>query len=815
MPLAPGTGSFDLQLGSTFAVDHRAYRLPVPSKFADRNPSSHKPEESRRSTPHVCLRYHRAQTTRYRVVTLLLPTSRPSKRPGRNVSGQVMAWRLSDHSSGQARLHRRPRESMVSEELKLPASVRKRDGTLAAFDQERIYRAVWRAAREVGAEADDVAAGVTAACLSQLASTYRRRIPKVEEIQDIVVQQLIYCGFARVADAYQRYRKKRAELREAKARLGIRDDLKLGYGAALVVRERYLRRDPRGRIVESTGEMMDRVARHVAEAEENFAPRERQRVEEAFAAVLRSLEFLPNSPTLMNAGTPMGMLSGCFVLPVEDSLASIFETLKLMALVHQAGGGTGFSFSSVRPKGDLVASTGGRASGPLSFLRVYDAVTDTVKQGGRRRGANMAVLDVDHPDIVDFIEAKRSPGTLANFNLSVGVTDRFMRKALAGDDFPLVNPRNRRRVGKVDASELLDRIAEAAWASGDPGLLFLDKINRKNPVPTLGRIVATNPCGEVPLLPYESCNLGSINLARHLDGERIDWDRLARTVATAVRFLDDVIEVNRYPDERLDSAARRTRKIGLGVMGLAETLALMGIPYDSERGVRAGARVAAFIQARALEASQRLAAERGPFPSFEISIYKAKGLSPLRNAQLTSIAPTGTISLIAGTTSGIEPMFAIGYVRNLMGTRVTELNPHFERLARDRGFYTDELMERIAASGGVRGIDSVPDDVRRSFVVAHEVAPDWHLRMQAAFQRHVDAAVSKTINLPERATPADIREIFVKAWRSRVKGITVYRYGSKPAQVLEFLEDPARTAGMPVSVQRDYAGGCLGHVCEF
>ncbi len=703
----------------------------------------------------------------------------------------------------------------MSADKKLPSAVRKRDGTLAAFEPDRIYRAVWRAAREVGAEADRVARQVTEACIANLSSPPGRRIPSVEDIQDLVVRQLEACGFEKVAAAYERYRKKRAELREAKARLGIRDELKLGYGAALVVKERYLRRSPRGRIVESTGEMMDRVARHVAEAEENFAPRERQRVEEAFAAALRSLEFLPNSPTLMNAGTPMGLLSGCFVLPVEDSLASIFETLKLMALVHQAGGGTGFSFSSIRPEGDLVASTGGRASGPISFLRVYDAVTDTVKQGGRRRGANMAVLDVSHPDIIDFVDAKRSPDSLNNFNLSVGVTDRFMRKALVGGDFSLVNPRNHRRVGKVDAYELLDRIAEAAWTSGDPGLLFLDEINRKNPVPALGRIVATNPCGEVPLLAYESCNLGSVNLAKHLEDGRLDWERLARTVETAVRFLDDVIEVNRYPDDSLDSAARRTRKIGLGVMGLAETLALMGLPYDSEQGVRTAARIAAFVQSSAHEASQKLASQRGAFPAYDQSEYKARGLPPLRNAQVTSIAPTGTISLIAGTTSGIEPMFAIGYSRKVMDTRITELNPHFERLARDRGFYSEELMEEIATRGGVRGIPSVPEDVRRSFVVAHEVAPDCHLRMQAAFQRHVDAAVSKTVNLPERATPADVRDIFVRAWRSKVKGITVYRYGSRPGQVLEFLGEETRAPAPPISVQREYAGGCLGHVCEF
>jgi ribonucleoside-diphosphate reductase alpha chain len=698
---------------------------------------------------------------------------------------------------------------------KRPARVRRRDGTLAAFDSRRIYTAVWRAAREVRADADSIATTTKEAVIADLLRLDGRHIPTVEQIQDLVVEELARSGHHDVADAYSRYRMRRTRLREAKMRLGIRDELKLGYGAALVLKERYLRRNQRGEVVESTGEMMDRVAAHVSGAEGQFSPSRKAEIEEKFSKLLRSLRFLPNSPTLMNSGTRMGLLSGCFVLPIEDSLRSIFETLTLMALVHQAGGGTGFSFSSIRPAGDIVASTGGKASGPLSFLRVYDAVTDAVKQGGRRRGANMAVLDVSHPDILDFIRAKTEQGELENFNLSVAVTDSFMRKALSGDSIRLVNPRNGRTTARVDASEILASIAEVAWASGDPGLLFIDEINRRNPLLGLGRIVATNPCGEVPLLPYESCNLGSVNLARHISNGKLDWKLLGETIRTAVRFLDDVIEVNRYPDDSLDEAARRSRKIGLGVMGLAETLAVLGIPYDSETAIRTAGRIAAFINKTAHRASEDLAVERGPFPLFEMSTYYARNMPPLRNAQLTSVAPTGTISLIAGTTSGIEPLFAIGYSRRAVGTQLTEINPHFERLARDRGFYSDELMDEIAVRGGVRDNPAVPADVRKAFVTALEIAPIWHLRMQATFQRHTDAAVSKTVNLPEHVTPADIKDIYIRAWRSKVKGITVYRYGSRPNQVLEFIDNKEGTPNQPIRVSKEFSGGCIGHVCEF
>ncbi len=622
-------------------------------------------------------------------------------------------------------------------------------------------------------------------------------------------------GLADPARAYVLYRSRRAELREAKRLLGVRDELKLSLNAVTVLAERYLLRDERGRIAESTGEMMERVALHVAGAEAGLRRGSPARYAEQFAELLKNLDFLPNSPTLMNAGTSLGLLSGCFVLPVEDSLESIFAAVGQAALVHQAGGGTGFSFSRLRPAGDVVASTHGVASGPVSFMRVFDVATDVIRQGGRRRGASMAVLDVSHPDVEAFATAKAEPGRLENFNLSVAVSDRFLRAAVEGGTHRLVNPRTGRTVRRFPAPELFELIAAQAWLAGDPGLVFADRVNRANPVPVLGRIEATNPCGEVPLLPNESCNLGSLNLVRFVEGGRVDWERLGAAARLAVRFLDDVIEASRYPFPKLETAARATRKVGLGVMGLAELLAALGIPYDSEEAVRLGARVARHVRREARLASAALAADRGPFPLFEQSIFARRGFPPLRNAQLTSIAPTGTISIVAGTTSGIEPMFALVYLRNVLGSHLLEANPLFERTARARGFYSDDLMAEVAASGGLRESRRVPEDVRRAFVTALEVAPEWHLRMQAAVQRHVDAAVSKTVNLPAGASVEDVRRVFLDAWRSGAKGITVYRYGSRPGQVLTFLSDAEPEAGPPVRADAAYAGGCAGRACEF
>ena len=687
-----------------------------------------------------------------------------------------------------------------------PAKVRRRDGTLVPFDVTRIEAAVARAAREVAYYDSDMPGAVARA----VADAVGLRIAPAEKIQDLVEARLGEAGLDDVTRAYIIYRQRRAELRAAKALLGVRDELKLSLAAVTVLRERYLLHDEHGWPAESTGGMMDRVARCVAAAEDEYQSGSSPQWAERFSTLLRGLEFLPNSPTLMNAGTDLGLLAGCFVLPVEDSLRSIFNTLGQAAEIQRAGGGTGYAFSHLRPAGDRVATTGGTASGPVSFLQLYDAAARVISMGGRRRGACMAVLDVSHPDIYHFVTTKaESLSELTHFNLSVGVTDAFLRAVERNGAHRLVNPRTGKTVARIPATELFGKICESAHACGDPGLVFLNTINRANPVPRRGRIEATNPCGEVPLLPYESCNLGSINLARMITDRRVDWNRLAEVATVAVRFLDDVIDVSRYPFPELGEATRVTRKVGLGVMGLAELLATLGIPYDSEEAVRLAGGVMRHIQRAAHTASAQLADTRGSFPALAESRYAGSG--PRRNAQVTSVAPTGTISLIAGTTAGIEPMFAIAFTRAILGRHLLEVNPCFDRLARDQGFYRDELVAEIAQRGGVRGYAQLPEDVRAAFPTAAEIAPEWHLRMQAAVQRHVDAAVSKTINLPATATVDDIRAIYLAAWKAKVKGITVYRYGSRETQVLSYA------APGPVVAQADaeFSGGCVGRVCEF
>lgn len=561
--------------------------------------------------------------------------------------------------------------------------------------------------------------------------------------------------------------------------------------ARRVLEQRYLLRDDTGLPAETPEDLFARVARHVAGAEEEWGG-DAGLWEERFFEAMASLEFLPNSPTLMNAGRPLGQLAACFVLPVEDSLDSIFETLRLTAKIHQSGGGTGFSFSRIRPRGDLVATTKGIASGPVSFIEIYDVATERIKQGSFRRGANMAILDVSHPDIGEFIGAKRSGG-ITNFNLSVAVSGEWMERALAGDEYPLVNPRTGGEAGRLSAAAVLRTMAEAAWETGDPGVVFLDRMNgpRSNPTPELGRIEATNPCGEQPLLPYEACVLGSINLSRFRREGGFDWERLAGTVRVAVRFLDDAVERSRYPVAEIAAAHGRTRKIGLGVMGWADVLVREEIPYDSEEAVARAEEIMGFIEREADAASAALAAERGPFPAWERSVYGPGGEGrPLRNATRTTIAPTGSISIIAGCSSGIEPLYALSYHRRVLdGSTLLEVNEDFERAMRSRGAWSEDLAAEVAERGTCRGLPGVPDDVARVFTTAHDIQPRWHLRHQAAFQRHIDNAVSKTINLPHTATVADVEEVFVLAHELGCKGVTVYRDGSKVWQVL--------TAGRP------------------
>ena len=561
-----------------------------------------------------------------------------------------------------------------------------------------------------------------------------------------------------------------------------------------VLRRRYLAKDRQGEIIEDADGLFRRVAHNLSEADLNYDDSEagRAATEEEFYEVMRRLEFLPNSPTLMNAGRELQQLSACFVLPVEDDLDSIFSRVKDTALIHKSGGGTGFSFSRLRPAGDVVGSTGGVASGPTSFIGAFDAATEVVKQGGTRRGANMGILNVTHPDIVRFIRSKEDGRNLNNFNISVAVTEGFMEKVKRGDDYDLINPRTGELVEKENARAIFGLMADFAWRTGDPGIVFIDRINNGNPNPQLGNIESTNPCGEQPLLPYESCNLGSINLARMVshgpEQAYIDWERLARVVGTAVHLLDNVIDMNQYPIEEIAAMSRNTRRIGVGVMGWSDLLVELGIRYDSDEALKLADDVMGFIQEASYKASANLVEKRGTFPAWEGSIYNrtddGRVVMPMRNSAPVTIAPTGTISIIAGASSGIEPLFALSYVRNVMdNTRMVEGNPYFEAVARNEGFYSEELMEQLAEKGSLQELD-VPLWVKDVFRTSHDISPDWHVRMQAAFQTHTDNSVSKTINFPHHATRQDIADSYMLAYDTGCKGITVYRDGSKDAQVL-------------------------------
>ncbi len=605
--------------------------------------------------------------------------------------------------------------------------------------------------------------------------------------------------------------------------LGIHDELKLSLNAIAVLERRYLLKDEFGRVIETPSKMFQRVANAIASVDRLYDEKaDLKTTEEEFYQMLANLEFLPNSPTLMNAGTELGQLSACFVLPVEDSIKSIFGAVMSMALIHQSGGGTGFSFSRLRPKGDVVKSTQGVASGPVSFMRVFDTATEVIKQGGKRRGANMGILRVDHPDIIEFITLKEKEGVLSNFNISVGITDQFIEAVKKNKEYELINPRTKKPVKKLRARDVFDLLATMAWRTGDPGVVFLDEINRRNVTPALGEIESTNPCGEVPLLPYESCNLGSINLSKMTkgkDGEaEIDWDKLRKTVHSAVHFLDNVIDANRHPLPEIERVTKANRKIGLGVMGFAEMLLRMGVPYDSKQGTAVAEKVMYFINKESKAASQALAEKRGSFPNFEKSVWK-KRCKAMRNATTTTIAPTGTLSIIAGCSSGIEPLFAISFIRNVMdNTEMLEVNPHFERVARREGFYSEELMRRIAREGSIQNIEQIPSRIKKVFVTAHETTPYWHVRMQAAFQKHVDNAVSKTVNFPHSASVQDVEEVFILAYELGCKGITVYRDGSREEQVLNVgrvNRAEAKSEIPPTSaVPLEFNGGCTKESCN-
>jgi ribonucleoside-diphosphate reductase alpha chain len=570
----------------------------------------------------------------------------------------------------------------------------------------------------------------------------------------------------------------------------------LTANALTVLERRYLLRDEQGRTVEKPAELFRRVAHAVAQADERHGGDPRS-TEERFFERLAGLELLPNSPTLMNAGRDLGQLAACFVVPVGDSMQEIFDAVKWAAVIQMTGGGTGFAFSRLRPTGDIVSSTRGVASGPLPFMDVFNSATDAIKQGGTRRGANMGVLRVDHPDILEFVTAKIDPNRLRNFNVSVAVTDEFMAAVQAGASYALRNPRTGEEVKRLSARRVFDLMVGSAWSTGDPGVIFIDRINAAQPTPSAGAIESTNPCGEQPLLPFESCVLGSINVAKLVAGGAIDWPRLRAVVRDGVHFLDNVIDVNRYPLPQIDRATKANRKIGLGIMGFADLLIALGVPYDSERALEIAEELATVLEDESIAASMDLAARRGPFPNFAASRWAEAGSPPLRNATTTTVAPTGTISIIAGCSSGIEPLYAVSYERHVLdGERLLEVHPAFQRMAEERGIFTEALAAALAERGSVRGMDEVPEDLQALFATAHDLGPETHVRMQAAFQRHVHAAVSKTVNIAHDARPSVVADVYRMAYDLGCKGVTVYRDGSRAEQVLRFGETQDEVASL-------------------
>jgi len=569
-----------------------------------------------------------------------------------------------------------------------------------------------------------------------------------------------------------------------------KNTLSLSANARLVLEKRYLKKDASGNPVESPEDMFHRIAENAASADLIYNKKtDIISLEERFYGLMTSLQFLPNSPTLMNASRNLQQLLACFVLPVEDSIESIFETVKLAALIHKSGGGTGFSFSHIRPKNDIVSTSCGLASGPISFMNVFNEATEAINQGGLRRGANMAVLNVNHPDILDFISAKHSEGVLTNFNISIGITDAFMQAVEKNQSFPLINPRTNITTNTINAKELFKKIVHSAWKNGEPGVLFIDTINAANPTPLIGKMEGTNPCGEQPLIPYEACVLGSINVSKmikHKNGHyELNWNNLEETIHLAIHFLDNIIDVSKYPLPQVESLTKGNRKIGLGIMGFADLLIKLNIPYNSEEAILLTDKLLSFFSQKANEKSVKLAAERGVFPNFQKSIYAKTTKFKYRNATRTTIAPTGTISIVADCSSGIEPLFAIAYKRHvLVEDGLLEVHPLFEKITKKRGIYTERLLEDVKNEGSIQNIKYIPDDIKRVFVTAKDISPEFHVKIQATCQKYIDNAVSKTINLPKESTAEEVEKVFLLAYKSGCKGITIYRDKSRMSQVL-------------------------------
>ena len=663
--------------------------------------------------------------------------------------------------------------------------IKRRNGNIDAFDRVKISNAIYKAAVAVGGKdrtrADDLSRQVE----HVVERKFGDRIPTVEEVQDIVETVLIDQGHGKTAKAYILYRQKHKEIRAARiAILGKLTELKLSLNSLAILKGRYLLKDPAGNLTETPEELFRRVAENISLADEKYGGKPED-AEKIFYDEMTSMRFMPCSPTLMNAGAPLQQLSACFVLPVGDSIKEIFEAVKATAIIHQTGGGTGFDFSKLRPKSDVVISTKGIASGPLSFIKVFDTTTETINQGGKRRGANMGIMRIDHPDIMDFIVAKEKANVLNNFNISVALTDKFMKAVKNNEDYELISPRTNKVVKKLNAKKVFDLIVLMAWKNGEPGIVFIDEINRFNPTPEIGMIESTNPCGEQPLLPYERCNLGSINLAEFVkkESKEIDWDELRKTCKIAVHFMDNVIDMNNLPLPEIEKITRANRKIGIGVMGWADMLYQLRIPYNSSGAIELAEKMMKFIDDEIKKESEELAALRGPFPNIRKSIYKYE--KPIRNAARTTIAPTGTISMIADASSGIEPLFSIAYMKRVMdGKELIYVNKYFKDILKEEKIYSEELIRKVMNKASIHDIEEIPEHIRKACVTAFDVTPEWHVKMQAAFQKHTNNAVSKTVNFPNSATPAEVEQVYLMAHETGCKGVTVYRDGSREGQIL-------------------------------
>jgi ribonucleoside-diphosphate reductase alpha chain len=670
--------------------------------------------------------------------------------------------------------------------------ITKRDGREVEFSLDKLAGAIWKAGKETGEYDEKEAkrlAEITVALVEK--SLADKQLAQVEKIQDFVEQVLMAAGHYQTAKAYILYRAARSDERRVERIIGVKDDLDLSPNQLKVLRNRYLLKDEDGKVIETPSELFRRVAKNLAIVEKADT---RKKVEADFYEVMSKLEFLPAGRTLNNAGTPQSQLANCFVLPVEDSMEGIFDAVKWMAMVHQRGGGTGFNFSKLRPSGDIVTkSTGGFATGPVSFMKVFDIATRQVMQGGKKRGANMGILNVDHPDILDFISAKSERGEIENFNISVGVTDDFMKAVDQDKDWYLRNQRTGEVVQTIRAKTLMGQLVSMAWRTGDPGLIFLDPINRNNPLlEKYGRIDATNPCGEQPLHPFDACNLGSINLAKFVTNKKVDYDRLKFVVRTGVRMLDDVIDACKYPLPQITATVQANRRIGLGVMGWADMLYQLRVPYDSEEGIKLAKKIAKFIQDESWQMSADLAKEKGVFPRWKESSFVKLG-KKVRNVAITTIAPTGSISMLSDASSGIEPVFALAYTKNVVeDSGLSYINKYFEQeLAQSlwadgdtEHKVRDRMVREVAEQGSVAHISGVPEEVKSVYRTAHDIAPEWHVKMQAAWQKYTDNAVSKTINFPHSATIDDVESAYMNAWKSGCKGITIYRDGSKDVQIL-------------------------------